>query len=343
MESAVKMPNADVMATSEHSLAGSSDRPQSSLLCDMELPHRGVFYPLGYPVEIVTNDTAVLEAARESFGHSQLARAGAVLQVHVGVSNDTASACPLEPTRREFNHLYSLVADGNNQALLDLMTQENFTWVTSAAVRNRMYFRSNFLEKVVYLLLGSAVVTDIHAACVSRNGKGFLLVGDSGAGKSTLAYGCARAGWVYTSDDTSYLINDSDPPRVVGHSHRARFRPAAKELFPELKRFELTPRIEGKPSIEVSVSELQITQAAPEATVDCIVYLKRNPAATGELTRLRNGVATERFRKELYSAGDIRAKHERHLELLYHTPTYELDYSDLSQGIVSLEYLSRVC
>ena len=321
--------------------AGTSRRPQDALLCDMDLPHRAIFYPLGYPVEIITNDTAVLEAANESFGHGRLSRRCATLQIRVGVSYGGASDCPPEPTRREYNHLYSLVADVNNQALLDLRSCINFTWVTSAAVNNRVYFRCNFLEKTVYLLLGASVVTDLHAACVSKNGKGILLIGDSGAGKSTLAYACARAGWTYTSDDTSYLINDSKVPRVIGHSHRARFRPSAKALFPELERFGLTPRMEGKPSIEVPISELPVENTATEATVDLIVYLSRNPSAVGRLIRLPNGTATERARRELYSAGEVRAKHERILEILWDIPTYELQYCDLSQGILTLDLLSR--
>lgn len=316
-------------------------RPQDALLCDMELPHRGTFYPLGYPVEIITNDTAVLEAAKESFGHGRPSRTDTTLQIRVGVSDGGASDCLPEPTRREYNHLYSLVADVDNQAMLDLRSRINFTWVTSAAVNNRIYFRYNFLEKAVYLLLGASVVTDLHAACVSRNGKGFLLVGDSGAGKSTLAYACARAGWTYTSDDTSYLINDSKAPRVIGHSHRARFRPSAKALFPELEHFGLTPRFEGKPSIEVSISDLPVENTAAEATVDYIIYLNRIPSATGRLIRLPNGTAAERARRELYSAGEIRAKHERILEILSDIPTYELQYCDLSQGIVTLDLLSR--
>jgi hypothetical protein len=321
--------------------ARTSHRPQDALLCDMELPHRSVFYPLGYPVEIITNDTAVLEAANESFGHSGPTRVRVRLQVRIGVSPGSKFDCPPEPTRREFNHLYSLVADVNNQALLDLRSGINFTWATSAAVNNRLYFRYNFLEKTVYLLLGASVVTDLHAACVGKNGKGILLVGDSGAGKSTLAYACARAGWTYTSDDTSYLINDSNPPRVVGHSHRARFRPSAKALFPELERFGLTPRIEGKPSIEVSISELPVENAATEATVNSIVYLNRYPSAVGRLRRLPNGTATQRACRELYSAGEIRAKHENILQALYDIPTYELHYCDMEQGIDALDLLSR--
>jgi predicted ABC-type transport system involved in lysophospholipase L1 biosynthesis ATPase subunit len=191
------------------------------------------------------------------------------------------------------------------------------------------------------LLLGASAVTDLHAACVSKNGKGILLVGNSGAGKSSLAYACARAGWTYTSDDTCYLINDSKVPRVIGHSHRARFRPSAKELFPELSGFALTPRMEGKPSIEVSIAQLPVEYSAAEATVDLIVYLNRISSPEGRLIRLPHGTAAQRACRELYSAGEIRAKHEQILAILSDIPTYELQYCDLSQGILTLDLLSR--
>jgi hypothetical protein len=316
-------------------------RPQDALLSDMELPHREIFYPLGYPVEILTNDIAVLQCADESFGHGRPCRSCATLQIRVGVSYGDASAFPPEPIRRQYNHLYSLVADVDNQALLDLRSGINFTWVTSATVQSRIYFRNNFLEKAVYLLLGALVVTDLHAACVSKNGKGILLIGGSGAGKSTLAYACAREGWTYTSDDTSYLINDSQIARVIGHYHRARFRPSAKELFLALENFELSPRMEGKPSIEVLISELPVEKTATEATVDRIVYLNRRPSSAGELIRMPNGTATKRACDELFSAGEIRTKHESILQILSDIPTYELQYSDLAGGIRALELLSQ--
>lgn len=319
----------------------SSGRPQDPLLSDMELPLHELYYPLGYSVEIITNDSAVLKAAKESFGHASFSRKHAPLQIRVGVSQEDGAECPPEPTRREYNHLYSLVADTCNQALLDLRTGVNFTWITRVTANNRLYFRLNFLEKVVYLLLGASVVTDLHAACVSKNGKGVLLFGCSGAGKSTLSYACARAGWIYTSDDTSYLVNDSNVPRVIGHSHRARFRPSAKALFPELERFDMSPRLEGKPSIEVPISALPVQASASEATVDSIVFLNRSPSATGRLVRLPKGTATERACSELYSAGEIRAKHASILKVLSDVPTYELQYCDLDQGVQALDFLAR--
>lgn len=309
------------------------------LLRDMDLPLSGLFYPLGYGVEIITNDQLVLQAASESFGHRRMSRGSTALQVRIGVTPLAGSACPPEPTRREYNHLYSLVADADNQALLDLKTCTSFSWVTRSTVSNLLYFRHNFLEKIVYLLLGASVVTDLHAACVAKNGKGILLCGDSGAGKSTLAYACARAGWTFTSDDTSYLINDAQNPRVIGHAHRLRFRPAARLLFPELERFNVTPRMEGKPSIEVSITDLPVSCMASEVDVNFIVYLRRTSSGVGRLVRLPAGTATLRACEGLYSAGEIRAKHEEILKRLSDVPIFDMEYADVEDGIRMLELL----
>jgi hypothetical protein len=312
---------------------------RDALLSDMELPFRKTFYPLGFAVEVLTNDQDVLVAADESFGHIRACRADTPLQIRVGISDGIGYETPLEPIRREFNHMYLLMADTNNQALLDLKTGTNFAWLSRSALSNRLYLRHHFLEKMVYLLLGAWVVTDIHAACVGKNGHGILLCGDSGAGKSTLAYACARSGWTYTSDDTCYLQNSSQHPIVIGHAHRVRFRPTAKDLFPELRDHEVTPRMEGKPSIEVPASRLPISSMATDSDVRAIVYLNRSADGEGKLVRLPGGTATRRLCEELYSAGEIRAEHEKLLEVFSNTPTYELQYHQLDDAIRQLEYL----
>lgn len=314
-------------------------RPQDALLSDMDLPLSKTFFPLGFGVVILTNRQEVLAAAEASFGHRTLRYGDAHLEIRIGVSESKSSHAPPLPVRREYNHLYSMVADVENQALLDLLTGSNFVWLSDSAVRDPLYLRHNFLEKVVYLLLGSTVVTDIHAGCISKQRKGILLCGDTGAGKSTLSYACARAGWTYTSDDTCYLLNNSDSPRVVGHSHRVRFRPEAKTLFPELREHEITPRMEGKPSIEVSVSDLPLHDTSHEASVNAVVYLHRSPSAGPVLTSLPHGSATRLLSEELYSAGEIRLKHQKILERLAGIPTFELQYQSAKEAIGQLDRL----
>ena len=314
-------------------------RAQATLLCDIDLPLNATFYPLGFAVVILTNRPEVIAAAEASFGHRSLQHGDSHLEIRIGVSETKSIQSPPPPIRREYNHLYSMVADPENQAVLDLRTGSNFVWLNESALTDPLYLRHNFLEKVVYLLLGASVVTDIHAGCVSKRGKGILLCGDSGAGKSTLSYACARAGWTYTSDDTCYLLNDSDPPWVIGHSHRVRFRPEAKTLFPELRQHEIAPRMEGKPSIEVSVSDLPLPHTSNEANVCAVVYLRRSPSTRPALIVLPQGSATKRMSEELYSAGEIRVKHQKILERFAGTPTFELHYHSLEEAISQLDRL----
>jgi hypothetical protein len=316
---------------------------RSSLLSDMNLPLRKSFFPLGFAVEILTNDPGVMNAAVQSFGHRRLRHGVTGLQIRVGVSEGTTKQCPPLPVRRQAGHLYTMVADPHNQAVLDLKSGMNFIWIERSAVLSHNYLRQNFLEKVVYLLLGASTVTDIHAGCVSKEGKGILLCGDSGAGKSTLAYGCARTGWIYTSDDTCYLLHSAGAPRVVGHSHRVRFRPEARELFPELAEHTATIRLEGKPSIELPTSALSMVSSSAEVTVNAIVYLKRAQGSRAVLHALPKGSGASRLTDELFSAGDVRIQHAIHLETLAATPTFELHYEKLDEGILALQQLlSRI-
>jgi hypothetical protein len=313
-------------------------KARESLLSDMQLPMCKRFFPLGFSVDIYTNRREVLKAAEESFGHRTACYSNQPLTIHIGVTQGYPD-CPPPPIRRQYDHLYTMVADVQNQAVLDLRTGANFVWLGEGALSDIEYLRHNFLEKVTYLLLGATFVTDLHAACVGRNGKGILLCGDSGAGKSTLAYGCARAGWSYTSDDTCYLINEAQAARVVGHAHRVRFRPQASALFAELQSWPVVQRMEGKPSMEVPISALPLRNAAPESDVCAIVYLRRDLSTKGQLVGLSPGSATERMSEELYSAGEIRVRHKEILQRMANIPTFELYYRGLDDAIEHLDKL----
>src|SRR5580692_8798945 len=54
--------------TSAGSVAEAPERENDPLLSNVELPFRAIFYPMGFAVEIKTNDKAVLAAANESWG-----------------------------------------------------------------------------------------------------------------------------------------------------------------------------------------------------------------------------------------------------------------------------------
>jgi hypothetical protein len=120
---------------------------EDPLLCNVELPLRAVFYPLGFAFEIVTNSQAVLDAAGESWRHSQPRQAGPALQLRIGVTPGVSGNCPPTPVARGQQHLISLIADAQNHAICDLNAGFAFAWLTEDALQNHSYARYHFLGR----------------------------------------------------------------------------------------------------------------------------------------------------------------------------------------------------
>ena len=327
----------------QHSASSAAQVPEHEsdpLLSKVELKFHTVFYPLGFAVEIATNDPAVVDAASESWGGMSERYRVTPLRLNVIVTDDGDSDCPPAPVVRAQGHLVSMVADARNQVICDMTAGFGFICIGQAALRHSCYLRYYFLEAAVYNLIGALHATPLHAACVSRNGHGLLICGDSGAGKSTLAYACARAGWTYTSDDSTNLLRGT-LPHVIGNSRKVRFRPSARELFPELIDRDLTPRAEGKPSIEVSSAELPGLITSDEATIRSIVILNRQPSDAAVLRPLPRASAFRYFDETLYPDLEIHARQMATLDVLATADVYELRYADLGSAIDCLERLTE--
>lgn len=310
------------------------------LLKHQEFAHRATFYPLGFPIEIETNDTEVLLAAHESWDELGCEFSAPKIRIRLGVRQSDATECPPGPTVRAHGHLLSIIADAENFIVCDLRQSSAFGWINSAALQNRRYLRYHFVEAVALVLLSTSRVVPIHAACVSFAGHGFLFCGESGAGKSTLAYACARAGWTYTSDDASYLLWHGADSRVHGNAHQLRFRPSAKQLFPEIKGRMLTPRAEGKPSIEVATADLPGIVTSRSAIVRSIVVLDRRALTSPELIVLTRERAWAYFENSLYASAEIQKPQINALQRLLSADTYRLQYSGLQDAIQCLEQLT---
>jgi hypothetical protein len=333
--------SADTAAGTELGRQASQRGEADPLRSKVALPLRAVFYPLGFAVEISTNAQDVLDAAAQSWGHLRGRYPREVLRLRIGIADDGSTECPPAPVVRGQGHLLSMIADAQNQAICDLEKGFAFAWLNQAALEHRDYLRYHFIEAAALVLISALYVTPIHAACVSRHGRGMLLCGESGAGKSSLAYACARAGWIFTSDDASYLLRDGGQTRVIGNSHQVRFRPSAQELFPELHGRSLTPRAEGKPSIEIPTSELSGLVTSNEAMVRYLIFLNRQPSAVAELLTLSPSVALQRFSQDLYPAEEVQQYQAAALEQLASTEVYELRYCELDRAVDRLELLAR--
>jgi hypothetical protein len=324
-------------------MARKEEASTDPLLGKVELPLRAVYYPLGFALEITTNSPAILHAASASWGHLYQRHAAPAMHLRIGVTDDGAASCPPTPVFRAQRHLLSIVANADNQAFCDVNAGFAFAWFSEGVLRHPAYLRYNFIEAMAMVLISTCRATPIHAASISYRGHGILLCGESGAGKSTLAYACARQGWTFTSDDSSYLQHDARRPCIIGNSHQLRFRPSVVELFPELRGRTQSPRSAGKPSVEVSTADLPIFNRSDEADVRSIVFLKRQPMnmSSATLRALPWEIALEYFTRTLYPIGEIANAQAAFLPRLSHALVYELTYEDLDQAIDCLKSLAN--
>jgi hypothetical protein len=311
------------------------DSAGNPLLINEAFPYRQVFFPLGFAVEVETNSPAILLAAAESWKSYPRVEATPMLTIALAVRQTTATACPPTPVLRAQGHLLTIVADAENFAACDLRQGYGFGWVNEPAINNRSYVRYHFLEAMALILICSIHAVAIHGACVSRNGRGLLLCANSGMGKSSLAFACAKAGWTYTSDDASYLLFDDWNPvaggwvPVRGNSHQIRFRPTAAAIFPEIGGRELTPRAEGKPSIEIPMSEFPEITTAEEASIRGIILLNRRPGIAAQLCPASMPAVRACLEAGLALPREVRERQRLALRRLLALPAYELHYSDL--------------
>jgi hypothetical protein len=307
---------------------------------DFALPLREIFHPLGFSVEIFTNSRDVLTAARESWGHFREMFDEPPATLHVGVLGEGAGVCPPPPRCRARKNLMVRIADTDNYAVSDMARGFSFAWLTPALVANRPYLRYHFLEAMMWDLLDALYFTSLHAACVSKHGRGILLCGDSGAGKSTLSFACARQGWQFLSDDSTCLVRGRKGRIVVGNPYQIRFRESATEIFPELKERQLTLRVTGEMALELPTASLPGIRTASQVSVDYIVFLNRQSSGPARLLPFSKEVALEKFERIIcYGELAVREAQKAALRDLFLVDVLELRYGNFDSALEQLNGL----
>ena len=295
------------------------------------------FYPLGFPAEIRTNSAEILSELGELWKNFRQRFDTEAIEIEIHVVEDESNECPPAPGYRILPQLLMSVSDQNNYSISHLSLNKTQMTLSSATVRQKQFLRFHFLDGCAAAHIATRYSTPVHAGCVALHGRGVLLCGDSGAGKSTLSYACARAGWEYVTDDASFLLNGSSGRVVTGNCYQVRFRPSARELFPEVAGLEITPRAAGKPSIEMPTSHLITPRQSVQ--VDFIVFLNRNSGEWTQLVPYRKDVAREFMRQVLFGSERSLAVQYEAIERLLTADVYELRYNDLDRAVGRLRTL----
>ena len=303
------------------------------------LPLRETFFALGFPIEVATNDARVLDAARGSFGDFRKRIDAGPIRIYIGVQPGENGIPPVT-TFRARNHLLSIVCDADNFAVCDLDAGFAYGWVNSAVASQSDWLRRRFLDTLVYTCLAQTRLTPVHAACVSRNGRGLLLCAPSGTGKTSLAYACTRQGWTYLGDDAVYLLRDSREPVILGKPYSLWFVDSAVSLFPELRGHPTVSDPNGDLRIELHTPELAGFAIAEQCRVHRVVFLERTAGGPAGLSAVPREEALRRLLADLPRYQErVLGEHRRSLETLVETGPCLLTYSDFSSAFPLLDSL----
>jgi hypothetical protein len=308
------------------------------LLCDYPLPLHRRFYPLGFPLDVFTNSELVLEAGHENWGQftQTYDRPPAVLRI--GITESGGHRTVNAPACRGNRNLISIISDAENFSICDLRKGFAFAWLTSDLMRDAVFARYFFLEASAYLLIASANLVPIHAACVEWQGRGVLLTGEAATGKSSLAYACARSGWTYISDDASYLVRDGDPFMITGNPFCFRLRDDASSLFPEFEGTAASFRANGTLKIEVPTCRLSNLKTSSQSRVYAALFLNRTGRDSPTLVRFPKDEALRRWSESIcYGDEEMRAQQNKALMSLLAIDIYELQYAEASDAVSYLE------
>jgi len=306
-----------------------------------KLGYEAMYFPLGYPVRVLSNSPLVLEAAEQSWSCFEPVFHGEPFELLIEVRAGSADALPPEPVHTIKSPLLIQVADRDNFYIADMKQGRAMARVTPVTAACSAYLRYHFLEGATLSLIATTRAVPVHAACVRACGRGVLFCADSGEGKSTLAYAGARAGWTFVTDDSTYVLLYRDDRLAIGNCNQMRFRPSGVDLFPELAKYPITPRATGKPSVEVRTSQWPEIRTANATLIDHVIFLNRKYADTQELIPLRPASVWPWFTQHLMAPSETRAAQEAALSRLLAAGVFELRYRNLEWAIDRINQLAQ--
>lgn len=116
------------------------------------------------------------------------------------------SGAPPAPRIRTGTHVIRAVIGAGNHAVIEPARHRARVTVSEDMLGHAYHLRYELIEFAVFVLATRGIgLVPLHAACIGRQGRGVLLLGNSGSGKSTLALHCMLAGLDLLAEDAVFV------------------------------------------------------------------------------------------------------------------------------------------
>jgi len=257
--------------------------------------HRKTVSVLGASMSLEANHLGLLSLATSAFDGLPAYRVGETRRLRLVLK--CAGARPTRRWRRpppprlaSGGGFLTSAFDPANFALVSPLQRTALVHVSPHALRFPYHVRYELIE-FAGLTLAARVrqLIPLHAACVTRRGHSFLLLGDSGAGKSTLCLAAALAGFDLLSEDSVFVTAEGLQATGVAnflHVERAGLR--FVEDAPVRRALGAAPTIErrsGTRKLEIDLRTAALPVARRAMPLTAVIVLSSRRATSSSLLR----------------------------------------------------------
>ncbi len=302
---------------------------------DVETPLTEHFLMAGVVGAISTNCQTILTAARHCFPRLEVPTGEPGLRLRFWVDpQGTTESSWRKPFCRGLDHLVFAGFDSQSAMLVDLPGRRAIGRFSPAGAADAARWQV-VIFPIVISLMGAAVgVTELHCACVSREGRGLLLAGPSGAGKSTLALALAQAGFALLTDDRTYLSSRGDRLTAWGLATPIKLRPDAVAWFQELQDAARHAPLDEEQALRIDPTRAMGIQRLRACEPQALVFLDRQDHATFELSPMAPSEAAAQLAGDLMvEPPDAAEKQQRMIAELVERPCWRLRHGGTPQAV----------
>lgn len=216
------------------------------------------------------------------------------LSVSFFVDPDHRGQPPWQPYFRCLNHLVFASYGSGGAMLVDLDRRRVIGSFSPRMAEDWVQWNRVVLPVLLGIVSASIGITPLHSACLVKDEKGLVLVGESGTGKSTLALSLALSGFAYLSDDWTYLSRDGSNIRAWGLPTAVKLLPDAVRFFPQLKQVDARISLNGELALEVDPVEAFGVRRALSCRPRWLLFLERREGSGAVFERIGDADATAR-------------------------------------------------
>jgi len=257
--------------------------------------HRKIVSVLGSRISLEANHRGLLALAASAFDGLPAHRMGDARRLRLVLKCTSGPSAqrwrrPPAPRLASGDGFLMSAFDPANFALVSPRQHAALVHVSPDALRFPYHLRYELIE-FAGLMLAARVrqLIPLHAACVMRRGRTFLLLGDSGAGKSTLCLAAGLAGFELLSEDSVFVTaGDLCATGVANFLHVEREGLRFVEDVAVRRALGAAPTIERRSGIrklEIDLRTGALPVARRAAPLTAVIVLSSRRATSAPLLR----------------------------------------------------------